>query len=184
MDKWGEDSCQALLDTFCCPLNLDVEHFVKTQAINFAKQMVTITHLIIYNDDSGQCLLGYYALANKFVNVGQEHLSNTIIKKISKFARYDKDTQCYQVAMPLIAQLGKNFAPDLPYAISGRELLDLALDRVIEAERILGGKTVYLECNGEPKLRDFYSKSDFQVFGTRPSTTDNGETLVQMIKYF
>ena len=86
--------------------------------------------------------------------------------------------------MPLIAQLGRNFAPNLPSRITGRQLLDYAFDRVLEAEYILGGKTVYLECSGDPKLTNFYSQADFRAFGQRPSITDHHQQLVQMFKYF
>lgn len=33
MKMYGEDSCKAVLSTFMCPLNLDVEDFIQNKAV-------------------------------------------------------------------------------------------------------------------------------------------------------
>lgn len=66
--------------------------------------------------------------------------SNTLKKKISKFSQYDPDTEQFMMPIPLIAQLGKNFNPALPFHMTGSDLLHLALKRVFEIERLIGGK--------------------------------------------
>lgn len=88
--------------------------------------------------------------------------------------------------MPLIAQLGKNFNPSLSYTIKGSDLLTMALDRVLEAERIIGGKTVYIECNNQSKLYSFYAKANFIKFNERLKQNSKSEDdlLIQMLKYF
>ena len=184
IEEVGEASCQRLLDSYVCPINPEVEHFLKTQALEFAKQRITITYLVVCRRGNRLHLLGYFALANKFVQIDKDSLSKTVVRKISKFARYDPDLHCYQLAMPLIAQLGRNFAPDLPERVKGGQLLDLACDRVLEAERILGGKTVYLEYNDEPKLTEFYTQSAFRIFGSRMSSAGDGQQLTQAFRYF
>ena len=63
--------------------------------------------------------------------------------------------------MPLIAQLGRNFDPSLSASISGQELLAIACHKVQEAQFIIGGKTVYIECASNPKLFDFYNIKKF-----------------------
>ena len=89
--------------------------------------------------------------------------------------------------MPLIAQLGKNFNPTLSATIPGQELLSIACNKVQEAQFIIGGKAVYIECASNPKLYDFYSASQFVQFGQRERDTDEiaeSPILVQMLKYF
>ena len=90
------------------------------------------------------------------------------------------------VSMPLIAQLGRNFNPNLPFSIVGTDLLSIALQRVLDVEYLIGGKTVYIECNNHPKLFDFYSASGFLSFDkrSRQGSIDENDVLVQMLKYF
>ena len=72
--------------------------------------------------------------------------------------------------------------------MSGSDLLEMALERVLEVEHLIGGKTVYIECNNQPKLFDFYSATGFIPFDERIRQTDdaddNDRVLVQMLKYF
>lgn len=63
----------------------------------------------------------------------------------------------------------------------------MACSKVQEAQFIIGGKTVYIECASNPKLYDFYSSSQFVQFGQRDRDTDEiveSTVLVQMLKYF
>ncbi|MGN0372088.1 MAG: N-acetyltransferase [Enterocloster sp.] len=184
----GEDNCQNILSSFVCPLNPDVEDFIRNKAIQFAKQRIAISYLIFAEENGQRYFIGYYTLANKFVCVNGSSLSKTMQKKISKFSQYDPASKRFMVSMPLIAQLGKNFSPALPFKMAGTDLLEMALERVLEIEHLIGGKTVYIECNNQPKLFDFYSATGFFQFDTRirqtddPNDTDN--VLVQMLKYF
>jgi hypothetical protein len=184
----GEDTCQSILSSFVCPLNPDVEQFIQTKAVEFAKQKIAITYLVFVEHSGQQILVGYYTLANKFVCVNSSSLSKTMQKKIGKFSQYDPKNNRFMVSMPLIAQLGKNYNKVLSATMQGSELLALALDRVTEIEHLIGGKTTYIECNNEPKLYDFYSSSGFIPFDERTlsneTSNSNEEILVQMLKYF
>lgn len=184
----GEDSCQTILSSFMCPLNSDVEDFIHTKAIQFAKQRVAVSYLVFAEQNEQQYLVGYYTLANKFVSVNSSALSKTLQKKIAKFSQYDPSLERFMVSMPLIAQLGKNFNPELPFSMAGPDLLELASERVMEIEHLIGGKTVYIECNDQPKLFDFYSSAGFFPFDERIRDTENldehDRVLVQMLKYF
>lgn len=65
---------------------------------------------------------------------------------------------------------------------------EMALERVLEVEHLAGGKTVYIECNNQPKLFDFYSSTGFFPFNKRTRQTDDANdtntVLIQMLKYF
>ena len=57
-----------------------------------------------------------------------------------------------------------------------------------EAQQILGGKIVYLECEDVPALRRFYEDNGFSDFGKRMLEGDErdkmqGQYLIQMLKY-
>lgn len=146
--------CQNILSSFMCTLNADVEDFIRTKAIQFAKQRIAISYLVFAENEGEHLFVGYYTLANKFVCVN----------------------------------LGKNFNSTLPFHIEGADLLEMALERVIEIEHLIGGKTVYIECNNQPKLFDFYSGFGFFPFNKRirqnADLNDIDDVLVQMLKYF
>ena len=53
MKMYGEDSCKAVLSTFMCPLNLDVEDFIQNKAVGFARQRIAITFLVFKENENG-----------------------------------------------------------------------------------------------------------------------------------
>lgn len=186
LDTYGEEKLQAILSRFMCPQNKDVENFIQAKAIGFARQRIAMTYLV-FSDRERPELVGYFTLANKFVSITGTALSKTLKKRILKFSQYDGELDRFLVSMPLIAQLGRNFSSSLSASIPGRELLEMACSKVQEAQFIIGGKTVYIECASNPKLYDFYSASQFVQFGQRDRDTDEiveSTILVQMLKYF
>ncbi len=74
MKMYGEDSCKAVLSTFMCPINLDVEDFIHNKALEFARQRIAITFLVFKETDSSSAFVGYYTLANKFVSIAGAHV--------------------------------------------------------------------------------------------------------------
>ena len=186
LDIYGEDKLQAVLSCFICPPNADVENFIQSKAIGFARQRVAMTYLV-FSDEKLPELVGYFTLANKFVSIAGNALSKTLQKRIEKFSQYDKELNRFLVSMHLIAQLGRNFNPGLSASISGQELLAFVCEKVREAQFIIGGKAAYIECASNPKLYDFYSAAQFIQFGQRERDIDEiaeSTTLVQMLKYF
>ncbi len=184
LDVYGEDELQAVLSSFVCPKNIDVETFIQKRAILFSKQRVAMTYLVF--SEAAKELVGYFTLANKLVEIEASAVSKSLKKRIEKFSQHDSAGR-FVIPMPLIAQLGKNFDPSLAAAIPGSSLLEMACQKVQEAQRIIGGKAVYVECDGHPKLRSFYSASQFVPFGQRAREKDElgeGPVLVQMLRYF
>lgn len=81
----------------------------------------------------------------------------------------------------------KNYDKANKAYISGDILLDMACEKVLEAQNIIGGKIVYIECEDNQNLNDFYSRNGFYEFGKRekePKELLEGSYLVQMLKYF
>lgn len=188
IEELGEDAAKSILSDFSCPLNADVEYFLSTKAIEFAKQGWAQTHLVFASYKEKWVLVGYFALSNKTICVPGKNLSNTLKKRISKFAAYDSNLKSYILSAPLIAQLGKNYTNGYNKLITGDELLNEACNKISRIQFELGGRFAYLECEDKPKLTDFYSKNGFCNFDTRKLDKDetdklHGEYLVQMLKY-
>ncbi|RRK33868.1 hypothetical protein EBB54_22785 [Schaedlerella arabinosiphila] len=125
LGAYGEDKLQAILSRFMCPQNADVENFIQSKAIDFARQRLAMTYLV-FSDEASPELAGYFTLANKFVSITGNALSKTLQKRIGKFSQYDEELDRFLVSMPLIAQLSRNFNPSLSASIPGQELLAIA----------------------------------------------------------
>lgn len=184
----GEDKVKNILSDFSCPLNNDIEYFLKFKAVEFEKQGISRTQLIYASYKEKLVLIGYYTLAEKsFIVSSKMSISKSLRKKINKFATYSPEFKTYILPAPLIAQLGKNFANDYNKLISGDELLNMAIEDIQLTRQLLGGKVAYLECEDKPKIIGFYSDNGFVQFGTRTLDRDEtqltGKYLVQMLKY-
>jgi hypothetical protein len=105
--RLGEDKLIQLLSEFSCPLNPDVERFLKQQSIEFAKKHQAVTYLVMSLADAE--LLGYFSITIKPLVVKAEPFSNTIKRKLARFSEINKSEQTYNIAAYLIAQLGKNY---------------------------------------------------------------------------
>ena len=183
-----EEKVQTILCTFSSPINKDVERFIHDKAIVFTKQGIAKVHLVMASYQGTQQIAGYFALANKsfIVKAKSKAISKTLKRRISKFGIYDEIIKQYTVTAPLIGQLGKNL--QYPQLISGDELLYLACAEVRKAQKIVGGKFVYLECENTEKLLEFYGRNGFVTFGKRKLESDEvanfkNTYLVQMLKY-
>ena len=185
----GEDFCREILSTFSCPMNDDVERFLtKRSAIDFATQGVSQTFLVYDSYKKKNVLCGYFTIANKYIVVNKHSVSGTLRRRLRKFAMPSAEKDDLVIMAPLIAQLGKNYANGYSELITGDELLKMAEDQIRLAQRIIGGKVVYLECEDIDRLKDFYSSNGYVEFGKRRLDKDErtemcGTHLIQMLKY-
>lgn len=188
IDAVGDSEAKNQLASFLCPLNADVQEFLRIKAFEFSKQGITQTHLVFASYQNEPVLVGYYSLTNKVITVKKSTLSATSAKRIAKFGTFNEQSHCYIVPAPLIAQIGKNYANGYHKLISGDVLLSLACAKVKQVQLDVGGKIVYLECEDHPKLLEFYARNGFCNFGKRLLDKDerdllSGEYLIQMMKY-
>ncbi len=184
----GEKDTQNLLKDFECPLNNDVEYFIKNKAIEFSKQGIAKTYIVSTSYKNKQVIVGYFALTNKITEIKKNILSYKMRKRISRFSINDELNKSYSVSLPLIGQLGKNFCNGYNKLISGDILLKFACDKVRDVQKIVGGKFVMLECEDKIKLKEFYESNGFVCFGKRNLEKDErekncGEYLLQMLCY-
>ena len=45
-DAIGEDEVKDILSDFCCPKNLEIEVFIKKNALDFSKKKMSVTYLV------------------------------------------------------------------------------------------------------------------------------------------
>ena len=187
LEEVGEEGTKRYLSSFSCPLNLDVENFLRYKAVDFAKQGFSQTHLVMLSYKGEYVLVGYFTLANKHIAVSTKNISKNVSKRVGRFGTFDPKTKAHYIAAPLIAQLGKNYTNGYDKLITGDELLKLACDKVSVVQMAIGGRVVYVECEDKPKLLEFYMGNGFVQFDVRKLDRDEtdleGEYLVQLLKY-
>ena len=178
----GEPALVKLLSGFSCPKNLDVERFLKKNAIEFTKKNQSVTYVVISVKDGS--LLGYFTLALKPLTVRGETVSNTTKKKLLRISELDKRSDTYTMAAYLIAQLGKNYADERNKEITGEELIELAWMVIEEGQYRYGGMVTFLETENKEKLLSFYRVNRFSQFDTRQITSDTDESyeLAQLLR--
>ena len=186
------EKLKELLSAFYCPFPNDVEDFLHTKAIEFEKQGTAATHLIMASFRDELVLAGYFTLASKYVHVDLKNnrykLGSNLKRRLKRFGMYEADLKKQIIAMPLIGQLGKNYANGYNKLIPGDELLKIACDTVRDSQALVGGRMAYLECEDTPRLIQFYEANGFTVFGRRELEPKEGryfkgEYLLQLVKY-
>lgn len=182
----GEEKTKKILNDFECPLNQDVEYFIKEKAITFLKMGISKTFLVSSTYKGKNVIVGYFALTNKITKINRNKLTNSVRKRINRFAEQSTIEKYCTVSLPLIGQIGKNYKNNYNSLIKGDDLLKLACDKVTEAQNILGGKFVFIECEDNEKLKEFYESNGFVCFGKRNLEKDerdknSGEYLLQML---
>ncbi|QBX08351.1 hypothetical protein JavanS250_0018 [Streptococcus satellite phage Javan250] len=175
---------QNLLETFkgfTTPTSTphDVEVFLHSKAITFEKSGVASTYLL-FNQETKE-LVGFFSLANKpliFSKKDFQALSKSKQKAFNKHGRR-LESGGHQVNSYLIGQLGKNFGVDSP--VSGVELLTFACQKIQEAARIINTRYIWIECDNNPKLLQFYQGFGFTLI--EPFNSESGlKVLVLKIK--
>ncbi|MDR1292253.1 MAG: N-acetyltransferase [Clostridiales Family XIII bacterium] len=180
-EELGEDQVTQFLSSFYCPHNTDIEEFLKSKAIGFSRQGIAATYIVIARDGSDNIIVGYFSLANKVILVDPVTAKNSDWRRrFSKFGKFQEETSSYLLAVPLIGQLGRNFADKADNLIRGNELISYAEEKIRVTQRIIGGKMVYIECADEKSLVSFYEKNGYHIINHRKSAEGD---LLQMIKY-
>ena len=157
----GEERTSEILSAFECPLNPDVQSFLREKAILFSKHGYASTYLVFASYQGSVVLIGYYALAMKAVVIKGSLLSSQWRGRLRRFAFYDSDLKQFTLSLPLIGQLGKNYAHHYDRLISGDDLLGIACETVREIQLMSSGKMVYLECEDVLPLTSFYERNGF-----------------------
>ncbi len=179
----GEDNIKKVLSDFICPINKDVENFLRNDAVEFTKKNQSVTYLVL-SEENGD-MLGYFTLTIKPITANPDKFSNTVKRKLLRVGEYDEDQNMITLPAYLIAQLGRNFDTRIKTPITGVLLLKTAMKVIEELQYDIGGMVVFLEAEDNDKLRTFYIKENgYKEFKTRKTKGIRGEPqqLIQMLK--
>lgn len=166
----GEDALNVFLQNFSCPINAEVESFLKDKARQSLRLSSSVTYLIWSNEHHE--LLGYFTLMVKSYSVKSDLLTSTNRRLIERSAEVD-ERGFFNVAVYLIAQLGKNYTLPKELRISGNDLLAIALDKLEQVKSMIGGKLVLIEREVDrAKLLAFYQANGFKSWTTRRNIKD------------
>ena len=175
----GENDLKLILSEFSCDKNLDVERFLKQQAVEFTKKNQSVTYLVFENENAA--LVGYFTITIKPISINANNFSNTMNRKIARVSELNEMDGTYTLSAYLIAQLGKNFSDQTSEKITGKQLLQAAIDTIKKLQYMAGGMVVFLEAENNDKLMQFYEENNqFKKFSTRSS--DSEQELIQLLK--
>ena len=90
-ENTGEQMLTDMLSGFSCPLNLNVEKFLKENAVDFTKKNQSVTYLVFSNSEAA--IVGYFTLAIKPIVVNSTIISNTVRKKLLRVGKINEDKQ-------------------------------------------------------------------------------------------
>lgn len=172
----GQRIVDNMISSFSCPINKDVEDFLKNNATMFSKKHQSVTYFVIDREDSA--LIGYFTLAIKPINVDATLLSNTQKSKIERVSEKIDDNGKYSLSAYLIAQVAKNFNYN---RINGNELIECALSVIYNIQYKIGGMVAFLESEDKEVLINLYANCNgFKRFDVRES--NENIKLIQLLK--
>ena len=171
-DTVGSDALADTLARFSCPLNKEVESYLKdsSRAVQSSQMSSSVTYLAF--DSRSNDLLGYFTLMMKAYSVKSDALNSANKRLIRRFSEIDSSGN-FTAAVYLIAQIGKNFALPEEDQIEGSELLMAAMNVFCETKKAIGGKLVMVERESDrPKLLESYNDNGFKSWTTRRNAKD------------
>lgn len=167
----GEAALSSTLSGFAVPMNTEVEDFIRNKALQATKLKSSISYLVV--DEDLADVLGYFTLLVKPFTIQSKQLSSKNRRLIARFSEENTETGDYTASVYLIAQIGKNYSIQEKLQISGKDLLNLALDKLRATQALIGGKLVLVEREADrEKLLKFYRDNGFKSWNGRYDKKD------------
>lgn len=153
-----------VLNTFKGRGESEVSDFLHNKSIDYEQRSLSSTYLI-YNDRSQ--LVGYFTISNKGLIISKESYEKLLKKQQKKLSFNGRKLENgdYIINSFLLGQLGKNFNKNIleEDKIKGVELLTIAYNLLIEIKNLINVKYLWIECEDNKKLLDFYSNFGFKL---------------------
>lgn len=168
-----------LAEHFSCNKNHDVQNFLlnPNKAIRFEKSFKARTYFILNNESSNGEILAYFTVSFKGVTVSEHHkLSKSVMKKLNLNER-NNNVQTY-----LIGQIAKN-EKVLANPIILNDILIETNSIIVEAQNLVGGRVIILECENQEKLIQLYKNNGFQPLDTINNLNEDLVTMFTTIKH-
>ena len=81
----NESKLYKLISPFSCPLNPNVEHFLKHNAIEFTKKDQSVTYLVFRENDRDEAdFVGYFSSTVKPVSIHYSTISKSMARKLER----------------------------------------------------------------------------------------------------
>ncbi|KUO48949.1 MAG: GNAT family acetyltransferase [Desulfitibacter sp. BRH_c19] len=144
----------------------DVEYFLHEKAIQFEKMDLSRTYLVMSTYQSKHYLGGYFSISPRPLIISRRYfqkLSKNLQKRLMGVG-HKTNQASYEIKGFLLGQLGKNYSEVATKAnnVTGDDLLKLVYQKIQEAQRIVGGRILYLECEDNLKVKEFYKRNGFR----------------------
>ena len=159
LDTFSDEECKEVFANFLCPINSDIEHFLREKSILLQRMGLSRTYFVYAPYKGKNVLAGYFAITSKNLTI-RKKVSGEFRRKITGF----KCKEPSEVPVYLIGQLAKNYDNgynEVPL-ITGNELLWQALKKILEIRHLLGGRVILVECNDTQYLRRVYENNGFE----------------------
>lgn len=157
IQKLNKEEINELLSNFACPLDKNIEEFVRMKAYDFEYHDLSRTYLI-YNKKE---LCGIFSLAMSEVNIN---------KNLTRKQKLDLFGTTYslgkRIPAHLIGQISKNFAYGRNDLITGEQILDYAKNYVIVANDMTPAPMIRVDCAKKDVLSAFYENAGFKQMGS------------------
>jgi len=146
-----EKDVSAVLSSFSCERDKDVESFLRDKAVVQEKKHVSRTYLIVSNGEEPE-LMAYFALAVSSMEGDDLRCSNSMRKKMNISGG---------LAMSyLIGQLGKR---DGSAKGLGKFAIEVAMGYILDANAKVGCRVIRIDC--KPSLISYYENNGFTFVG-------------------
>ena len=150
-DKGSLDILKETLSNFCCSKNPDEENFLRDKAIDYERLNKARTYLLV---DENDFIVGFFSLAFKSIDL--QGVSKQKKKDLTAGESNEATCSAY-----LIGHIAKD---DRIKQSMGDRILEVAINLLLDAQKIVGGRIVYLDCKDEDKLIKLYERNNFKWF--------------------
>ncbi len=177
----SDNEVSDFLKGFSCKKNKEVQWFLRKLSVRFARLNISATHLVLSEDF--ERIVAYYTLVCKPLSVMADELGEDSRNSLEEFCRLNEQRRCYDFSAYLIAQLGRNYAPDLTKTISGDELMNVILDHLRRMRINLGGNVAFVEYEKRnAKLLEYYTRNGFVSMHSKSDSGEN-DKLAQLFRF-
>ncbi|WKY43068.1 hypothetical protein Q5O14_10365 [Eubacteriaceae bacterium ES2] len=131
----------------------------------------------IFDEDSNDFeILAYFTIALQVLKIPEDLISGNQVKKLDGLSSKFRGNRITEFPAILIGQLGKNEL--YPNKITGSEILDYCLSKILEGQFSLGGRIIMLECKNITSLVELYENYGFRIL----EKDYQQDELLQMLK--
>ena len=171
----GKKNAKKYLSDFSCPLNKDIENFIREKSIPFECAGMARTTLVFLQDNtSNPKLVAFYSITTSKINLDNINKGNKRKLIGTSYAVGN------EISAILIGQLSKNYAYDYDKLISGKTLMGLVFKRIYEIDKMVPSILTYVDFQDISKLKSYYKSYGFEYL--RTNTTKNETLLCYVIQ--